>query len=118
MMIVVQICCLINLVVKSDKDLNNLVYPVSALGAAKQLNHVEPGNQFYVLNLIMERFWMQHLGTNGCEGALCETSELRVAHMFDIVYYGQMIFEMASDDGSSRVKHWSAAEFVQAMLLV
>ena len=118
MMIVVQICCLINLVVKSDKDLNNLVYPVSSLGAAKQLKHVEPGDRFYVLNLIMERFLMQHLGTNGCEGSLCETSELRVGNMFDVLYYGQMIFEMASDDGSSRVKHWSAAEFVKAMLLV
>ena len=31
--------------------------------------------------------------------------------MYDVVYYGQMIFEMASDDGSSHVKHWSAAEF-------
>jgi len=111
LMIIVQICCLINLVVKSNKDLHNLVYPVSSLGAAKQLEHVQPGDRFYVLNLIMKRFMLRHLGTNGCKGSLCETSDIRVGNMYDVVYYGQIIVKMASDDGSSHVKHWSAAEF-------
>lgn len=43
---------------------------------------------------------------------------LVAAHILDIVYYGQMIFEMASGDGSSRVKPWGVSEFVAAMLLV
>jgi hypothetical protein len=111
LMIIVQICCLINLVIKSHEDLHNLVYPVLSLGAAKQLEHVQPGDRFYVLNLIMKRFMLRHLGMNGCEGSLCETSDIRVGNMYDVVYYSQMIFEMASDDGSSHVKHWSAAEF-------
>ena len=43
---------------------------------------------------------------------------LVAAHIPDIVYYGQMIFEMASGDGSSRGKPWGMSEFVAAMLLV
>jgi hypothetical protein len=85
LMIIVQICCLINLVIKSHKDLHNLVYPVLSLGAAKQLEHVQPGDRFYVLNLIMKWFMLRHLGMNGCEGSLCETSDIRVGNMYDVV---------------------------------
>jgi len=40
-MLAVQICCLAKVVVCGHKDLHNLVYPVSKLGAARQLGHID-----------------------------------------------------------------------------
>jgi hypothetical protein len=40
-MISVLICCLAKVVVNGHRNLNNLVYPVGKLGAAKQLSHLK-----------------------------------------------------------------------------
>jgi hypothetical protein len=41
MMVALQICCLTKVVVKGYVNLNNLVYPVLNLGAAKQRSHLD-----------------------------------------------------------------------------
>jgi hypothetical protein len=40
-MIAVQICCLAKVMVNGHHNLNNLVYPIGNLGAAKQLSHLK-----------------------------------------------------------------------------
>ena len=52
-----------------------VVYPVSSLGAAKQLKHILPENRPYVLNLVLKEMGLEEYGTNAVEGSLCETSE-------------------------------------------
>jgi hypothetical protein len=74
-MIIVQICCLIEVSITGHKDLHNLVYPVSSLGAAKQLKHVLPKNRSYVLHLILKEMGFEEYGTNAAEGSLCKTLE-------------------------------------------
>jgi hypothetical protein len=61
--------------ITGHKDLHNLVYPVSSLGAAKQLKHILPENRPYVLNLILKEMGLEEYGTNAVEGSLCKTSE-------------------------------------------
>jgi hypothetical protein len=74
-MIIVQICCHIKVGITEHKDLHNMVYPVSSLGAAKQLKHILPENRPYVLNLILKEMGLEEYGTNTVEGSLCKTSE-------------------------------------------
>jgi len=91
-MLVVQICCLAGVIVKPHRDLHNLVYPVSTLGAAEQLSHVEPERRDTVLDHIVREFGFEEYGRNAAEGMLCETSENRVTKIKDYVFRGQSLF--------------------------
>jgi hypothetical protein len=53
LMLIIQICCLAKVGINEHRDLNNLVYPMSSLGVAKQLSHVSPSYQPYTLSLIL-----------------------------------------------------------------
>jgi hypothetical protein len=98
MMIVVQICCLAKVVVKGHGNLNNLVYPVSGLGARSQLSHLKDSmDRQEVINMIVHEMGMEELGTNAAEGLLCETSLNRVSTIFDYIFYGMMIFRICKE---------------------
>jgi hypothetical protein len=53
LMLIIQICCLAKVGINEHRDLNNLVYPMSSLGVAKQLSDVNPSDQPYTLSLIL-----------------------------------------------------------------
>ena len=106
-MIIVQICCLIKVGITGHADLHNLVYPVSSLGAAKQLKDVTPEDRPYVLHLILKEVGLTEYGTNAAEGSLCKTSEGRVGKIFDHVFPGQMLFCHAPD-GKNLLKRYSS----------
>jgi hypothetical protein len=97
LMMVVQICCLAGIIVKPHKDLHNLVYPVSYLGAAAQLAHVERTKRGRVLDRICTEFGMEDWGHNAVEGMLCETSPSRVCKIMDYVFKGQSLFTFGSN---------------------
>jgi hypothetical protein len=86
-MMILQICCLAGIMQKGHKDLHNLVYPVAGLGAAGQLEHVEPKDRPTVLHCIISEFDLEDYGTNAAEGMLCETSETRVTKIFDFMHH-------------------------------
>jgi hypothetical protein len=86
LMFIVQICCLAKVSLQGHKDLNNLVYPVSSLGGAEQLSHVNPKDWQYVLSLILKEMDLQEYGTNVGEGSLCELSVGRVCKIHDYVF--------------------------------
>ena len=111
LMLVVQICCLAGVVVKPHKDLHNLVYPVSSLGAAKQLEHVPRGERGIVLDTVIRQFGMEEFGHNAGEGMLCETSETRVGKIFDVVFRGQHQFTFGVN-GDQLVKEYGKREWV------
>jgi len=92
LMVVVQICCLAGIVVKPHKNLHNLVYPVSNLGAAAQLEHVDQMERGVILDRICSEFDMEHYGHNAGEGLLCETSEAHACKIMDYVFKGQCLF--------------------------
>lgn len=96
-MIILQICCHAKVGITGHKDLLSLVYPVSKLGAAEQLNHVNAGDRPYVLRLILKETGLEAYGTNGAEGSLCETSLNRVCKIYDVVYPHQMQFRIGAD---------------------
>jgi hypothetical protein len=78
-MIAVQICCLAKVVVNGHRNLNNLVYPVGKLGAAKQLSLLKNvGERPEMINTIKREMDVDEYGTNASEGLLCETSGDRV----------------------------------------
>ena len=78
-MIVVQILVLAGIVVKPNKDLKNLIYPVSQLGAAKQLEHIkDKARRPRVLQRIIKEIDMEDEGTDAAEGGLCEGESNRV----------------------------------------
>jgi hypothetical protein len=73
MMLAIQICCLTKVVVTGHANLNNLVYPVSGLGARSQLDHLESSSDRQeVVNTIVYEMDMEEYGTNAAEGLLCE----------------------------------------------
>jgi hypothetical protein len=92
LMIVVQICVLAGIVVKPSKDLNNLVYPVSDLGAAEQLKHIHDGSRDEVLLRILQEHDLEDFGTNCAESLLCETAANRVGTIKDYFFRGQFLF--------------------------
>jgi hypothetical protein len=53
MMVALQICCLTKVVVKGYTNLNNLVYPVLNLGAAKQRSHLDSSDRPEMLHIII-----------------------------------------------------------------
>lgn len=104
MLIAVQICCLGKVVVKGHPNLNNLVYPVASLGAARQLSHLkDKSERLEILNTIICEMKVEEYGTNAAEGLLCEMSEGRVGNIFDYVFYGQTLFRI-SKEGKNLLK--------------
>jgi hypothetical protein len=110
-MIAVQICCLAKVMVNGHRNLNNLVYPVGKLGAAKQLSHLKNvGERPEMINTIKREMDVDEYGTNASEGLLCETSEDRVGNIFDYVFYGQMLF-IVSKEGKNLLKWFGSSEW-------
>jgi hypothetical protein len=110
-MIAVQICCLAKVVVNGHRNLNNLVYPIGKLGAAKQLSHLKNvGERPEMINTIKREMDVDEYGTNASEGLLCETSEDRVRNIFDYVFYGQMLF-IVSKEGKNLLKWFGSSEW-------
>jgi hypothetical protein len=96
MMLAIQICCLAKVIVPGHANLNNLVYPVSGLGARSQLDHLENSSERQeVVNTIV--YEMDEYGTNAAEGLLCETSLRHVEGVWDYVIYGQMLFRICKE---------------------
>jgi hypothetical protein len=92
MMVALQICCLTKVVVKGHANLNNLVYPVSNLGAAKQMSHLDSSERPEMLRTISREMEVTHYGTNASEGLLCENAENCAGTIFDYVFYQSMMF--------------------------
>jgi hypothetical protein len=92
MVVVLQICCLTKVVVKGHASLNNLVYPISILGAAKQMSHLDSSERPEMLRTIIREMEVTHYGTNAGEGLLCENAENCVGTIFDYVFNGSMMF--------------------------
>lgn len=111
MMLAIQICCLAKVVVTGHANLNNLVYPVSGLGARGQLDHLKTSSdrQEVIVTIVCE-MEMEEYGTNAAEGLLCETSLGRVEVVFDFVFYGQMLFKICKD-GKNWLKAFGESEW-------
>lgn len=113
LMIIVQICCLIKVGVKGHEDLRSLVYPVANLGAATQLKNVTPGDRPYVLTLITKAAGLgEDEGTNPGEGLLCEMSETRCTHIFDVVLPGQFLFRHGKN-GENMLQPYGSDTYVE-----
>jgi hypothetical protein len=61
-MMAIQICCLAGIVVKGHKNLNNLVYHVKSLGAAKQLEHLDNDKRETMQTRILQDFQLEAYG--------------------------------------------------------
>jgi len=107
-MIAIQICCLAKAVVKGHKNLHNLVYPVSNLGAADQVLHLLTSERPNVLSLIIRERGLEDYGCNVAEGSFCETSENRIGKIFDFVFPGQLQFRHGKD-GENLLKEYNSA---------
>ena len=88
LMIVVQILVLAGVVVRDHPRLNDLVYPVAKLGAAEQLQHIQPEDRPLIHNRIMSEFNTEDCGESGVEGTLCESSDSRVTNIYDYFFRG------------------------------
>jgi hypothetical protein len=97
LMMAIQICCLAGIVVKGHKNLNNLVYPVKSLGAAKQLEHLDNDERETMQTRILQDFQLEAYGFNASEGHLCETSIERVCSIMDYYFFGMSQFRIGSD---------------------
>jgi hypothetical protein len=113
-MMLVQMCVLIRVGIKKGHvDLHNLVYPVSGLGAAEQLKHIkDPEDRQYVVEHIVKQTGLEEFGTNAAEGCLCETSDKRYTHIFDVFMKGQCLFAMCTTTGQHLVKLYGSSEWV------
>jgi len=105
LMMIVQIHCLAGIMVKGHKDLHNLVYPVSSLGAAQQLVHLEAHGRPTVLNMILKENDIKQYGLNGAEGGLCEISVNRVGQMFQYVFPQQCLL-LIRKEGKHMLKQY------------
>jgi hypothetical protein len=112
MMVALQICCLTKVVVKGHANLNNLVYPVSNLGAAKQMSHLDSSERSEMLRTIIREMEVTHYGTNAGEGSLCENAENRVGTIFDYAFYGSMMF-CITEDGKNMLKFFGLDSWVE-----
>lgn len=114
LMVLVQMCVLIGVGIKKGHvGLHNLVYPVAGLGAAEQLKHIEdPEDRQYVVDHIVKQTGLEQFGTNAAEGCLCETSEKRYRHIFDVFCRGQCLFAICTTTGRNLVKFYGSAEWV------
>jgi hypothetical protein len=96
-MMAIQICCLAGIVVKGHKNLNNLVYPVKSLGAAKQLEHLDNNKRETMQTRTLQDFQLEAYGFNASEGYLCETLIERVCSIMDYYFFGMSQFRIGSD---------------------
>jgi hypothetical protein len=112
MMVALQICCLMKVVVKGHANLNNLVYPISNLGAAKQMSHLDSSERSEMLRTIIREMEVTHYGTNAGEGSLCENAENRVGTIFDYAFYGSMMF-CITEDGKNMLKFFGSDSWVE-----
>jgi len=103
-MMAVQMLCLAGIVVKGHKNLNNLVYPVQKLGAAKQLEDLNNDERQCMQMRIVDDFELHEYGSNSSEGYLCETSMKRVCEIFDYLFYAMSQFRIGSD--GRHLKRW------------
>jgi hypothetical protein len=91
-MMAIEICCLAGIVVKGHKNLNNLVYPVKSLGAAKHLEHLENNKQETMQMRILQDFQLEAYGFNASEEHLCEMSIERVCSIMDYYFFSMSQF--------------------------
>jgi hypothetical protein len=112
MMVVLQICCLTKVVVKGHANLNNLVYPVLNLEAAKQMSHLDCSERPELLCTIIREMEVTHYGTNAGEGLLCENAENCVGTIFDYVFYGSMMFQI-TEEGKNMLKFFGSDTGIQ-----
>jgi hypothetical protein len=112
MMVALQICCLMKVVVKGHANLNNLVYPISNLGAAKQMSHLDSSERPEMLQTIIQEMEVTHYGTNAGEGSLCENAENCVGTIFDYAFYGSMMF-CITEDGKNMLKFFGSDSWVK-----
>lgn len=112
LMVALQICCLTKVVVKGHANLNNLVYPVSNLGAAKQMSHLDSSERPEMLRTIVQEMEVTRYGTNAGEGSLCENADNRVGTIFDYVYYGSMMFQI-TEEGKNMVKYFGSDIWIE-----
>jgi hypothetical protein len=87
-----QLCCLAGIVMKGHKNLNNLVYPVKSLGAAKQLEHLDNDERETMQMRILQDFQLEAYGFNVYEGHLCKTSIEHVCSIMDYYFFGMSQF--------------------------
>jgi hypothetical protein len=112
MMVVLQICCLTKVVVKGHANLNNLVYPISNLGAAKQMSHLDSSERPEMLHTIICEMEVTHYGTNAGEGLLCENAKNHVGTIFDYVFYGLMMFRITKE-GKNMLKFFGSDTWIE-----
>jgi len=106
LMLAVQICCLAKVVVKVHKNLHNLVYPVTSLGATEQLEHLDAHERPAMLELIARESGLGAYGSNASEGCLCKTSETRIGNIFDYAFIRQMLFCHGTEFGKNFLKQY------------
>ena len=82
--------------VKPHKDLCSIVYPVSNLGAAQQLKHIDPSLRSMATEYISQRHGLKEHGDNAVECILCESADGRLCNIHDRFTTGQSLFRLSS----------------------
>jgi len=104
------------IIVRPHKDLCSLVYPVTGLGAAKQLKHIHKDERPKVQLWIQQENNLEDFGMSSVECVLCETPDWRIGKIFDYFIRGMSLFYL-NKEGVSMVKtygtyHWEKVPVV------
>ena len=110
LMLVVQMCCLAKVVICGHKDLHNLVYPVSNLGAMKQLGHLDARERELAMARVVTENGLDAFGLDAGEGSACEYANRRLNDIFDYVMHGQLLLRIG-EDGDNLVKQFGSARW-------
>jgi hypothetical protein len=110
LMLAVQMCCLAKVVICGHKDLHNLVYPVSNLGAMKQLGHLDAHERELAMARVVTENGLDAFGLDAGEGSACEYANRRLNNIFDYVMHGQLLLRIG-EDGDNLVKQFGSARW-------
>jgi hypothetical protein len=107
LMLILQLCALSSVVLRSSPKLQNMLYPIPGKGSANHLIgvKVDPAHHQDALHRVLHNFDLNGLGTNAGESILCETIPGR--NVYDVFFPGQNLFLLNTDGKPMRKKYAS-----------
>lgn len=118
---IVQLCLMSGTIVAINKtETKNIQYPITGLGAEKQLK-VPKEKRSSVLDFISQEFAIEEFGRDGPECCLCESEDKRLTKVFNQVIKGQDLFYLFADGryGVKLYGRWSSwADVVTGAVIV
>jgi hypothetical protein len=90
LMLILQLCALSSVVLRSSPKLQNMLYPIPGKGSANHLINVkvDPAHPQDALHRVLHNFDLNRFGTNAGESILCETLPGR--NVYDDVFLGRV----------------------------